>query len=81
MPFSTDEEQVEAFFSRFGEVLNTRLVRNDMGNLRGFGFVEFLERSSVYDALEADEEEFGGRLLQVKQTEKPKRRMPREPLE
>ena len=72
---------MEEFFSRFGEVLVTRLVRNDMGNLRGFGFVEFLERSSVYDALEADEEEFGGRLIQVKQTERPKRREPRQPLE
>lgn len=68
-------EALEAHFGQYGEILSTRLVRNhDYGNLRGFGFIEFLYRRSIYAALDSDDALFEGRNLVVKLRDKPPQR-------
>ena len=60
-------EALEAHFGQYGEILSLRLIRDrNYDNLRGFGFIEFLYRRSVYEALDSDGAMFEGRELSVK---------------
>ena len=57
LPFGVDKEEVAEFFTSFGEVLAVRMPLNEShGTTKGYCWVEFLERSAFYSALEADGE-------------------------
>ncbi len=51
-----NEEQVEQFFSQFGDVESVKLPKDKLGRYRGFGFVEFVNEEDAQKALiEANE--------------------------
>jgi len=72
LPWSATEEQFQALFAEYGNVISVKLVIDrDTGRARGFGFVE-MEDADVPVAVEAlDNYSFGGRTLRVNEA-KPK---------
>lgn len=56
MARGTTEQMVEDAFNKVGSVRSVTLVRNRItGETRGFGFVEFRDRESMYRALDMDD--------------------------
>lgn len=63
------------YFSEIGEVLTSRIATDPTnGRPRGFGFIQFLEKRSQYEAVKRDGEVFMGRELAIKAAEEPRRR-------
>jgi 16S rRNA (cytosine1402-N4)-methyltransferase len=66
LPHETTEEEVGAFFQRFGDLLgDARLIRDQNGKCKGAGFVSFRAEASRNEALRNDGARFGGRHLSV----------------
>uniref|UniRef100_A0A7S1PKQ6 RRM domain-containing protein n=1 Tax=Percolomonas cosmopolitus TaxID=63605 RepID=A0A7S1PKQ6_9EUKA len=51
LPYSMNEEDMDVFFSQWGEVLEARLAKSANGMHRGFGFVVFQEVRSMLRAM------------------------------
>ena len=77
LPWSATEEQVQALFAQYGNVLSVKLISDrETGRARGFGFVE-MEDNEAAAAIEAlDNNNFGGRSLRVNEA-KPRAPRPR----
>jgi len=72
--FSATASDIEAEFSRYGTVVNTRVVTDGNGQSKGFGFIEFEKESEARAAVEqGDTRTFQGRRLSV-QVHKPRER-------
>jgi len=66
LPFSASEDDVRKLFSRYGKVLDVRLVRiGRSGRNKGYGFVEMDARSAAKAIRALNETEFGGRTLRI----------------
>ncbi|KAI3972788.1 hypothetical protein MKX01_019446 [Papaver californicum] len=53
LPWSVTEDILTDYFSKFGDVVESTIVRDKTtGNIKGFGFILFSESSSVDKALE-----------------------------
>lgn len=67
LPFTADEEELRRVFSDCGEIEAVRIVRDTkLGVGKGFGFVQFKERSGVVFALKRNNKvELEGRPLRV----------------
>ncbi len=66
LSFDVSTEQVEALFSRHGEVLSVKLISDrDSGAPRGFAFVEMDDAAAVAAVEATDGIEFRGRNLRV----------------
>ena len=77
-PWKTDENQIGNYLSQFGKVFSVDLKRHEDGRLKGFGFVE-VEPEDAPKILEAaNEKEFGGRPLVLKNSKEREPRPPRE---
>ncbi|KAK4635679.1 Nuclear localization sequence-binding protein [Fulvia fulva] len=63
--FEVTSAQLEAEFSKFGEVVNTRVVQDDRGLSKGFGYVEFARQEHADRATELDQQVFHGRRMAV----------------
>ncbi|ONK64843.1 uncharacterized protein A4U43_C07F30560 [Asparagus officinalis] len=64
---SFKEEEIKDYFTKFGEVKEVVVVKDRVtGNVRGFGFVEFLDPDSVEKALKEKEHAIGERRVDVK---------------
>lgn len=65
--FDTTDEELEAAFSEFGELVSAMVVKDRVsGRSRGFGFVEFTDDESAKNAKEAmNGKEISGRPLRV----------------
>ncbi|KAF1743168.1 hypothetical protein MXB_3159 [Myxobolus squamalis] len=48
----TSEELVEKLFSKFGEIVSIKVVKNNDGSNRGIGFVKFMKREDAETAIE-----------------------------
>ncbi|MCL7045233.1 hypothetical protein MKW94_030240 [Papaver nudicaule] len=67
LPWAATEETVTDYFSKFGDVVETTIVRDkNTGNIKGFGFILFSESSSVDKALEEENHSILGRAVDVK---------------
>ncbi|KAJ4890849.1 Glycine-rich RNA-binding protein 8 [Raphanus sativus] len=56
----TDEKDLERAFSKFGDVIDSKIIRNHVtGISRNFGFITFKDEKSMRDAIE----EMNGRKL------------------
>lgn len=69
IPFDTTEDQLTEFFSRFGNVTKSELMKKDNGNSLGLGFVEFASAEDKKNVLMASRDELiiDGRTLDVKE--------------
>lgn len=67
LPFSVDNERLEAEFGKFGEVTSAKVIMDRNSNRsRGYGFVEFAGEESAQKAVEQmNEQEMDGRKLTV----------------
>ncbi|KAK2411424.1 glycine-rich RNA-binding protein 4, mitochondrial [Trifolium repens] len=67
IPFSTDEQGLREAFSRYGEVLDARIiVDRETGRSRGFGFITFNSVEEASSAIQAlDSQELHGRRVRV----------------
>ncbi|GAB6028737.1 Squamous cell carcinoma antigen recognized by T-cells 3 [Chamberlinius hualienensis] len=63
--FDVTEEQIKEFFSKVGEIMELRLVKDFKGRSKGYGYVEFLTSDLVSNALKQDREAIGGRPVFV----------------
>ncbi len=67
LPWSINDEALNALFAPYGEVTSARVVTDrESGRSRGFGFVEFANEEDAKKALEAlDQSEADGRQINV----------------
>ena len=66
MSFSTSEEELRELFSEFGTVTSVKLMTNNEGRSRGFGFVEMSDDNEGNAAIRSlNGDEFAGRKLRV----------------
>lgn len=57
LPYNASEDDIREFFSSVGSIVAVRLPRwHDSGRLRGYGHVEFEDRTQATKALELDGE-------------------------
>ncbi|KXT02827.1 hypothetical protein AC578_5397 [Pseudocercospora eumusae] len=64
--FEVTAPQLEAEFGRFGEVVNSRIVKDGRGLSKGFGYIEFATQHDADRAIrELDQKVFQGRRMAV----------------
>lgn len=68
IPFSTDEEALQADFEECGKVADVQLIKDDWGRNRGFGYITYEDEAGVLNVLKWDGEDYGGRTLKVQRT-------------
>ncbi|XP_015792899.1 squamous cell carcinoma antigen recognized by T-cells 3 [Tetranychus urticae] len=61
LAYSVYEDKLRENFSKFGEIVDIRLVRNYKGQSAGYGFIEFAQIKSVKEALKHDRLKIDGR--------------------
>jgi RNA recognition motif-containing protein len=66
LPFAADDEDLVDLFDEFGTVTETKVIRENGGRSRGFGFVTFATAIEAQAALELDGAQYGSRILAVK---------------
>lgn len=66
LPWTTTPEELSEFFSDYGEVISSRIIKEKETNRsRGFGFVEVADEVAETIVAELDGKEFNGRPLTV----------------
>jgi RNA recognition motif-containing protein len=66
LPYDTNEAEVNDYFNSCGPVESVRLVYNSIHkHFKGFGYVDFKNRSSVKEAMRLDGKVFKGRALVI----------------
>nr|KAF6472035.1 poly(A) binding protein cytoplasmic 1 like [Molossus molossus] len=66
-----DEQGLEELFSQFGKMLSVKVMRDDSGRSRGFGFVNFEKHEEAQKAvMDMNGKEVSGRLLYVGRAQK-----------
>ncbi|KAM3418649.1 Polyadenylate-binding protein, cytoplasmic and nuclear [Cercospora zeina] len=64
--FQVTAPELEAEFSRIGQVVNSRVVEDPTGKSRGFGYIEFATKDEAERAIsELDQKTFQGRRMAV----------------
>lgn len=53
LDYSIEEETLRKYFRPFGTIINVRIMRDDIGNSKGFGFVSFSEYTDARKAVAA----------------------------
>lgn len=69
IPFSTNPEQVKADFEECGEILDFRYQLDAQGRPKGYCFIDFATEAGLAAAIAYDGEDYGGRILQVKEAD------------
>lgn len=66
LPWATTPEDLTAFFSEYGQVVSSRIIKEKETNRsRGFGFVEVEDADAEKMISELNGKEFNGRPLTV----------------
>eukprot|EP00118_Oscarella_pearsei_P004244 m.17808 g.17808 ORF g.17808 m.17808 type:complete len:662 (+) comp27557_c0_seq1:42-2027(+) len=69
LPLSVDNDRLREYFSDFGEVAQTEVMRDRDGTSRGFGFVTFLDSDVVNKLANQKRVEIDGKVAEVKKAE------------
>ena len=64
LSFKCDSDDLKKFFASCGSVVDARIAQAD-GKSRGFGHVEFTDKSGVENAIKLNGDDFDGRPLKV----------------
>jgi RNA recognition motif-containing protein len=75
LPFDMDDQELKEIFEDYGTVSSAKIIQDrDTGRSRGFGFVDFLEKSAAENVIRRlDGGELEGRKLSVRPAEESKR--------
>ncbi|XP_050520882.1 RNA-binding protein 28 [Daktulosphaira vitifoliae] len=66
LPFTVNEEQIQEYFSKFGEINDIKLLRKSDGKLIGCGFVQFVVKQNAAKAIaNTSGKDFCGRSIVV----------------
>lgn len=65
MPYETTEDEMRAFFEKYGEIAFIQMKKKPSGESRGFGFIRFVELQDQKACL-AETHKMGDRTLEVK---------------
>lgn len=66
LPFNTTDKDLEAVFVKFGDIKEIILIRDrETNELRGFGFITFISKTSAQSALALDGKDFLGKPIKV----------------
>lgn len=65
MSFKTTEDDLSNMFAPFGKIKRVRIIKNEEGNSKGFGFVDFEDVESAKNAISKNGEKFHGRELNI----------------
>jgi nucleolin len=66
LSWGVDEAALKEYFGHYGEVSSARIITDfSTGKSKGFGYVDFAEKSSATAALELNETEWEGRTIKV----------------
>jgi RNA recognition motif-containing protein len=67
LPWSTDDQSLQAMFEEFGEIVSARVITDrESGRSRGFGFVEFADEAAAQAAVDGiNGKEIDGRAINV----------------
>jgi len=66
LSYDTDEDQVQDAFERCRlKVQTVRLMKDEGGRLKGYGYIDFLDRSSLVDALQMQELDMNNRKVRI----------------
>ena len=76
LPYSLDDHSLQTEFSQFGQVESARVITDrETGRSKGFGFVEFSEKSDAEAAIEGlNGKDLMGRNVNVSEARPPKPR-------
>ncbi|MBD0418407.1 RNA-binding protein, partial [Streptomyces sp. TRM S81-3] len=71
LAWATDDRSLEAAFSTFGEILESKIINDrETGRSRGFGFVTFSSEQAMRDAIEGmNGKELDGRNITVNEAQ------------
>ena len=73
-----EEDEVRAMFNKHGKVTDFALMRDDAGNLRGFGFITFESKDMADAAIAAlDGQKIKGRRVGVRDADAPRENKPK----
>lgn len=53
LDYSIDEEMLRSHFRPFGPIINVRIMRDDIGNSKGYGFVSYARHADAVEAVRA----------------------------
>jgi RNA recognition motif-containing protein len=66
LPWATKAEDLQEFFSRYGEVISSRVITDrETGRSRGFGFVEVADQDAEQIIEAVNGIEMDGRVITV----------------
>lgn len=65
LPFKMDEDGLQQAFQGCGAINSVRIIRNEDGSNRGFGFVDFNDVTAARKAVSKSGEKFAGREINV----------------
>ncbi|CAH1776150.1 unnamed protein product [Owenia fusiformis] len=75
LPFDTSEDDVKAYFEKFGEVTNVNIkINQDTNKSRGFGFVTFATADEMNAAIDAKPHTLGGRNINIEKAKAPEQK-------
>ncbi|TVU30238.1 hypothetical protein EJB05_21848 [Eragrostis curvula] len=75
LPFSTNDSSLKDAFSSYGAVSGEVAYDNETGRSKGFGFVQFEDKSSMDNAIQGmNGQQVGGRNVSVNQANQRSRR-------
>ena len=56
LPSETDENVIKSHLKKFGKIKSVRLMKNNSGKIKNFGYVDFLNSESVDKALKSNDQ-------------------------
>lgn len=70
LPFSAGKEDIRKFFKDCGEILDLKLIADEGGRSKGFGFLQFVSEEGVKKAFNLNHSMLMGRNIIIKKSER-----------
>lgn len=66
LSFQTTDAELETLFAEYGEITEVRLIKDERGKPKGYGYVEFSSEEEAETAIsKMDKQRISGRVLSV----------------